>query len=214
VSTAVHPTTGSSSVAQHRAGVSKVHVFARFLGRAEGLCLDLGCGTGALMAHAGPALRVVGLDLSADFCREARAAGEQALCGDLSAGLPFRAARFDWAVCSDAFEHLVDPLALVGEIRRVLRPGGRLLCHVPNEFSYKSLRQILRGDGICNRGFFPGTEEWNYPHLRFFSHRGFKAMLEQGGFEIETDLTDFARGWRRRFYPLFGSGPSFVARAA
>lgn len=204
----------SPVVAHHRAGVSKVHVFARFLGRAEGLCLDLGCGTGALMAHAGPALRVVGLDLSPDFCRGARAAGEQALCGDLSAGLPFRNDRFDWAVCSDAFEHLVDPLALVGEIRRVLRPGGRLLCHVPNEFSYKSLRQILRGDGICNRGFFPGTEEWNYPHLRFFSHRGFKAMLAQGGFEIETDLTDFGRGWRRRFYPLFGSGPSFVARAA
>jgi hypothetical protein len=102
----------------------------------------------------------------------------------------------------------------VREIRRVRRPGGRLLCHVPNEFSYKSLRQILRGDGICNRGFFPGTEEWNYPHIRFFSHRGFRRLLEQGGFEIEADLTDFGRGWRRRLYPLFGSGPSFVARAA
>jgi SAM-dependent methyltransferase len=202
------------AVPHHRAGVSKVHIFARVLGRAEGLCLDLGCGTGAVMQHTGPGLRVIGLDISPDFCRDARAAGECALCGDLGANLPFRSERFDWAVCSDAFEHLMDPLALVAEIRRVLRPGGRLLCHVPNEFSYKSLRQILRGDGICNRGFFPGTEEWNYPHVRFFSHRGFRAMLERGGFEIEADLTDFGRGWRRRLYPLFGSGPSFVARAS
>ncbi len=205
---------GAPPVVQHRQGVSKVHVFARFLGPAEGLCLDLGCGTGAVMGQAGPRLRVIGLDLSPEFCRRAAAAGERALCGDLAEGLPFRTACFDWAVCSDAFEHLVDPLGLAREIRRVLRPGGRLLCHVPNEFSYKSLLQIVRCRGICNRGFFPGTEEWDYPHLRFFSHRGFKAMLERGGFVIEADLTDFGRGWRRPLYPLFGSGPSFVARTA
>jgi SAM-dependent methyltransferase len=210
--TMAEPTT--APVAQHRQGVSKVHVFAAALRAAEGACLDLGCGTGALMQYVGPRLRVVGLDLSPEFCRVARKVGEHVLSGDLGAGLPFRSASFQWAVCSDAFEHMVDPLALLGEIRRVLVPGGRLLCHVPNEFSYGSLRQVLRGDGICNRKFFPGAEEWNYPHIRFFSHRGFTAMLAHGGFTIETDLTDFGRGWRRRFYPLFGSGPSFVARRA
>jgi SAM-dependent methyltransferase len=157
---------------------------------------------------------VVGIDVSLEYCRKAAAAGERTLCADLAEPLPFRSESFEWALCSDTFEHLVDPLALASEIRRVLRPGGRLLCHVPNEFSAKSLRQAARGGGLCNRGFFPDAEEWNYPHLRFFSHHGFRRMLERAGFVVETDLTNFGRGWRRRWYPLFGSGPSFVARRA
>jgi SAM-dependent methyltransferase len=193
-------------------GVTKVHVFAAVLQRAEGRLLDLGCGYGGAMRHASDRLSVVGLDLSPEYCREARTAGEATVRGDLAHPLPFRSASFDLALCCDTFEHLLDPLALVGEIHRVLRPHGALLCHVPNEFSCASLRQILRGGGIRNRRFFPEADEWDYPHVRFFSHGGFRRMLERGGFALDQDLTDFGRGWRRRLYPLFGSGPSFVAR--
>jgi SAM-dependent methyltransferase len=201
-------------VSQLKEGVTKVHVFARQLAAARGRLLDVGCGVGETMRFVPAGLYVIGVDLAETYCAKARAAGEHTACADLAAPLPFRDGVFDAALCSDTFEHLVDPLALLGEIHRVLRPGGALLCHVPNEFSYKSLRQILRGNGICNRTFFPGTEEWDYPHLRFFSHRGFVRMLIRGGFSVEEDLTDFGRGWRRRLYPLFGSGPSLCARKA
>jgi SAM-dependent methyltransferase len=199
-------------VAHHRAGVTKVHVFARRLGALGGRLLDLGCGTGGVMAHTSAGLEVIGIDRSLDYCARARAAGERTVLGDLAQGLPFRGGAFDAALCSDTFEHLLDPLGLLVEIHRVLRPGGALLCHVPNEFSWKSVRQILRGGGICSRDFFPDADEWDYPHVRFFSHRGFVRMLGRGGFTVEEDLTAFGRGWRRRLYPLFGSGPSIVAR--
>lgn len=199
-------------IPQHRDGVTRTHVFASWLAGATGLGLDVGCGAGGAMAVVGPGLRMIGADVSLEACRKSRVNGERAVCADLAGPLPFRDGAFDVAICSDTFEHLVDPLGLLAEIRRVLRPGGRLLAHVPNEFSWKSLRQVLRGDGIVNRDFFPGAEEWDYPHLRFFTHRGFRRMLERGGFVVEADATSFGRGWRRRLYPLFGSGPSFVAR--
>ena len=199
-------------VSQLKEGVTKVHVFGRHLGGARGFLLDLGCGVGETMRYAPAGLCVVGLDLSLRYCEKARATGEQVICGDLGMALPFRSGAFDAALCSDTFEHLLNPLDLVLEIHRVLRPGGLLFCHVPNEFSYKSLWQIVRGEGICNRNFFPDAEEWEYPHVRFFSHKGFRRMLELGGFALAEDLTDFGRGWRRWLYPLFGSGPSFVVR--
>jgi SAM-dependent methyltransferase len=202
-----------SEVAQLHEGVTRVNVFASYLERATGRLLDVGCGVGETMRWASEALAVIGIDVSMQYCRKAAGAGERVLCGDIDRPLPFRAATFDWALCSDTFEHLVNPLDLAVELRRVLRTGGGLLCHVPNEFSARSLGQVLRGGGICNRGFFPDAEEWNYPHLRFFSHRGFQAMLQRAGFTVEADLTNLGRGWRRRLYPLFGSGPSFVARA-
>jgi SAM-dependent methyltransferase len=200
------------SVSQLREGVTKVHVFARQLGALRGRLLDLGCGVGETMRFVGEGLHVVGVDLSLEYCRKAEAAGEATVFADLARPLPFPAGTFDGALCCDTFEHLLEPLALVQEIHRVLRPGARLMAHVPNEFSYKSLRQIVRGGGLCNRSFFPGAEEWEYPHLRFFSHAGFVRMLTRGGFAAEEDLTQFGRGWRRRWYPLFGSGPSVVAR--
>ncbi len=199
-------------VSQLKEGATKVHVFRRHLGGARGLLLDLGCGVGETMRYARAGLRVVGLDLSLRYCEKAGAAGELAVCGDLATPLPFRGEAVDYVLCSDTFEHIVNPLDLVLEVHRVLRPGGLLFCHVPNEFSYKSLWQIVRGEGICNRGFFPDAEEWEYPHVRFFSHKGFRRMLERGGFALAEDLTDFGRGWRRRLYPLFGSGPSFVVQ--
>jgi SAM-dependent methyltransferase len=201
-------------VSQLKEGVTKVHVFERQLASARGRLLDVGCGVGETMRFVADGLTVIGADLDLAYCGKARAAGERTVCADLAAPLPFRDGAFDAALCSDTFEHLVDPLALLSDLHRVLRPGGLLLCHVPNEFSHKSLRQIVRGNGICNRTFFPGAEEWDYPHLRFFSHRGFVRMLARGGFVVEEDLTDFGRGWRRRLYPLFGSGPSICARKA
>ncbi len=199
---------------QLKEGVTKVRVFGYYLERATGRVLDVGCGIGDLTRHAPRHLCIVGIDRSYEYCRKARAAGEVAVCADLARPLPFGNGAFESAVCSDTFEHLERPLELVREIHRVLRADGLLLCHVPNEFSHKSLRQVLRGQGICNRAFFPDAEEWDYPHLRFFSHGGFRRMLERGGFALVDDLTDFGRWWRRWLYPLFGSGPSFVARKA
>jgi ubiquinone/menaquinone biosynthesis C-methylase UbiE len=92
--------------------------------------LDVGCGTGALLERAARAhsARFVGLDLSLEMLEAARRKlGARA---DLVAGsatrLPFRAHAFDLVVSTSALHHWRDPDTAFTEIRRVLRPGGRV----------------------------------------------------------------------------------------
>ncbi|MCP4250408.1 MAG: class I SAM-dependent methyltransferase [bacterium] len=99
--------------------------------------LDVGCGTGtlALMVAASrlPA-SVVGLDYAPAMCAEAtrKAADRGAtqrtrfLAGD-SEHLPFADETFDLITCSNSFHHYPDQQAVVTGMRRLLRPGGRLI---------------------------------------------------------------------------------------
>ncbi len=93
--------------------------------------LDLGCGTGygaAELAAAG--LQVVGLDRVRPALR-ARQAGARFVCGDLER-LPFASARFDRIVSFQVVEHLADPGRYLGEMARLLGPGGVALVSTPN----------------------------------------------------------------------------------
>jgi ubiquinone/menaquinone biosynthesis C-methylase UbiE len=96
--------------------------------------LDVGCGTGRLAARLGELSSVrsiVGLDFSAGMLEQARArlasADATALVRGDATRLPFADAAFDAAVSTEAFHWFPDQDAALAEIRRVLRPGGRLL---------------------------------------------------------------------------------------
>jgi SAM-dependent methyltransferase len=95
----------------------------RHVDRPAKAALDVGCGTGSFLpVLARYADRVVGLDpLSGD--REGIVTGE-------AERLPFGEASFDLAVALDLLEH-VDDWAAVGELARVLRPGGWAIVTVP-----------------------------------------------------------------------------------
>ena len=99
--------------------------------------LDVGCGTGVLLpglaAIVGAEGRVVGLDHSAAFLKEARTRLADAFLSDrveLVEGdahhLPFADASFDAAHCERVLMHLVDPALALREMQRVVRPGGRV----------------------------------------------------------------------------------------
>lgn len=100
--------------------------------------LEVGCGNGVflpLLARAvGPTGRVVGLDHAPTFVAEARArvAGE-GLDGHVTVEegdayrLPFPDDTFDAAHCERVLLHLDDPTAAIRELRRVVRPGGRVV---------------------------------------------------------------------------------------
>lgn len=91
--------------------------------------LDLGCGDAqTLRTLVRASGLVVGLDVSSSALRAARASGALLLRG-VADRLPFRAASFATILAGDLFHHLDDLVlgAVVTEIRRVLRDGGRLV---------------------------------------------------------------------------------------
>jgi ubiquinone/menaquinone biosynthesis C-methylase UbiE len=99
--------------------------------------LDIGCGTGtfdAMLAASPLPARLVGLDYAEAMCRVASGKASAAGVSDRlsyvnadSQHLPFADGSFDVVTCSNSFHHYPDQQQVVHEMRRVLRPGGRLM---------------------------------------------------------------------------------------
>jgi ubiquinone/menaquinone biosynthesis C-methylase UbiE len=98
--------------------------------------LDLGCGTGTLaiqVKQSAPGARVTGLDGDPQILEQARSKSERAgleidYVEGLSTSLPFADRSFDRVLSTLFFHHLTteDKRTTLGEIERVLRPGGEL----------------------------------------------------------------------------------------
>ena len=109
--------------------------FLRFVGIGRGhRVLEVGCGTGVVLrdlaALVGPRGRVVGVDPSRRviaaarrLCRAHRRIGFRVADGTR---LPFRDGRFDATLAITVVLHVADPLALVREMARATRSGGRV----------------------------------------------------------------------------------------
>lgn len=97
------------------------------LGPGEGLCLDLGCGTGLFFdALTATGRTVVGLDRSADQLRIARRRSRRILQAD-AAALPFGDGTFPAVVTLWTSTDVDDFAAVLTEAARVLTPGGLFL---------------------------------------------------------------------------------------
>jgi SAM-dependent methyltransferase len=136
-----------------------------------GRLLDIGCATGAFIAEAQAVYRAGGADISFDACQVARSRGLDVVATD-AAALPFASASLDVVTMWDTLEHISDPVAVLADVARVLRPGGTLalttgdvsswcarlsgrrwhLFTVPEHryfFSPHSLIRMLDGVGLC-----------------------------------------------------------------
>ena len=103
----------------------------RLVGRAAaGLTVELGAGTGKNFPHYGPAARVIASDLAwamlARACRRLRPPVRALLVAD-AARLPIRDASVDTVVATFVCCVQADPRPALGEMARVLRPGGQAL---------------------------------------------------------------------------------------
>jgi ubiquinone/menaquinone biosynthesis C-methylase UbiE len=96
----------------------------------RGRVLELAVGTGVNLPLYGPGAHVTGCDLSPDMLAWAsrrQTRGRVTLVRADVQYLPFPDASFDVVTASLAFCSITDPLQGLGEARRVLRPGGRLV---------------------------------------------------------------------------------------
>jgi 2-polyprenyl-3-methyl-5-hydroxy-6-metoxy-1,4-benzoquinol methylase len=93
-------------------------------------CLDLGCAEGhSTRLLAGQGARVAALDISESFISAAAAHDRDGICytvGD-AAVLPFRGSAFDAVTAFMSLMDVPEPERTLGEVARVLRPGGFVL---------------------------------------------------------------------------------------
>jgi SAM-dependent methyltransferase len=137
--------------------------------------LDLGCGDGQLGSLL-RARRVVGADVSSVPLDRARPRLAEVMLVAPDEPLPFEDGSFDLVLLAEMLEHVRDVQLLLSEVRRVLRPAGRLAISTPAHTRLSALRILVRG---WESEFQPLS-----PHLRFFTRRSLAQLLDDMGFDV------------------------------
>jgi len=110
----------------------QLEALVRALLTPESRVLDLGCGRGGLVELIWRDVRLAaGLDPDIPSLSEHRAPGMPVLRG-VGEHLPFSGNSFDIVVSVWVLEHVKDPLKVMREVARVLRPGGHFVFLTPN----------------------------------------------------------------------------------
>lgn len=147
--------------------------------------LDLGCGAGhASFAGARHARSVVAYDLAEPMLATVAAAARERGLGNIrtqqgsAERLPFADASFDWIVSRMSAHHWHDVPRALAEVRRVLKPGGRVLfidvagADSPLLDTHLQAIEVLR-DGSHVRNY--RADEW----IAFFVAAGFTASVRE-----------------------------------
>ncbi len=107
--------------------------------------LEVGCGTGLLLARFGGfAKRAVGMDLSEGMLEHARARGLEVKHGSATS-LPFPDASFDVACSFKVLAHIPDIDRALHEMFRVVKPGGVVIGEFYNPHSVRALAKRIAG---------------------------------------------------------------------
>ncbi len=96
-----------------------------------GRVLDVACGSAANAYWLAERCRYFGADISQSGLRRASRPGLRLACGD-GDQLPFADESFDAVISTFALEHAVNPLRTLEELRRMVRPGGRIVLLGPS----------------------------------------------------------------------------------
>lgn len=151
--------------------------------------LDAGCGTGIVARCARHRMRlrgqVVGIDIDEDKIEMARLCEPVAVEWRVAnvTRMPFDYGWFDVVLCQQALQHFVDKLGALKEMRRVLRPGGRLALtvwhsteHIP---VYAAIERVI-ADVV-------GDTTFRLPPFAFDQPQELRRLAEEAGF-LEVEL--------------------------
>jgi SAM-dependent methyltransferase len=183
-----------------------IRLFTRlFKLRATDRFLDVGCGEGYYtMALAKQAGVTVGIDLSSSVLKVFRGLKEFPddklwLVNSDVERLPFEDGSFDKALCSHVLEHVLDDRAVLSEIYRVLREGGRAILAVPLKYTPQH-RAVYAAIGVARAILKPGKKGTPMPapgvlnkalvgrqaHIRHHSLKSFLDLVKSEGFQVEA----------------------------
>ena len=101
---------------------------------------------------------------------------------------PYPDGHFSTVLCCELLEHLFeDPMHLMSEINRVVKPGGHLVLTTPNIASLRAIAAILQGyhPGLFHAYIRPSQSgDVDARHNREYAPREIGDLLENSGFEV------------------------------
>ncbi len=163
--------------------------------------LNVGCGTGGFNAAAARAGAAAwGVDVAADAVAIAAARAPAGRIARAAAeDLPFADGAFDVVYCYSTLEHVADAPRALGEMARVLRPGGALYLHTPGRWAaFETHYKVVWLPGLpaaAQRAYLRvrGRPTGFLATLRLFSLAECRRMLAAAGAPVARVLDDSAR---------------------
>jgi 2-polyprenyl-3-methyl-5-hydroxy-6-metoxy-1,4-benzoquinol methylase len=181
-----------------------------------GRVLDVGCGEGGANDNlrARGAGEIVGVEILAEAAARAAERYDHVEVGDAEAALQRLQGPFDTILCYDVLEHLVDPGALLSQLRTLAAPQARLHISVPNARHYSLVADLVL------RGTF-GYTEWGHrdaTHLRWFTRRDMRGVLQDAGWSVASTTSSAQLRLRELGLPALkrvanGLGGEFFGRS-
>ena len=146
--------------------------------------LDLGCGNGSFISlFRDRNWKLYGSDFSPtgiDIARQ-NFAGIDFFLADASSpvgDIQERVGGVDAILCAEVIEHVYDPRGLVRNAFNLLEPGGTLIITTPYHGYLKNVMLSLTGQ--MDQHF---TVLWDHGHIKFWSAKTLRTLLEEAGFE-------------------------------
>ena len=181
----------------------------RYHGSGNGRLLEVGCGEGDFLVLAeADGWQVIGVEYSPDACTKTRQRlkNGKVSCGELRQA-DLAAGQFDLCVISDVLQNVRSPLDFLGEIHRLLKPGGTLFIATPSIDSWSA--RFLRQKWM----------EFKAEHLTYVDRQtlqtalfksGFRDVIVQPGWKI-LNFDYIKRHFERYPVPVITPALKFVA---
>lgn len=141
--------------------------------------LDIGCAGG----HFGKNIRektgcrVVGIEINFQEAKRAAKYLDRVITGDfLSVDID---ETFDCVSCLDVIEHIGHPDRFLEKVEKLLNERGYLLCSIPNVGHWSIVADLLAG-----RFDYVPAGVLSVSHLRFFTEKTARSLIENAGFDI------------------------------
>jgi len=173
--------------------------------------LDIGCSDGSLARTVKDRGAVAwGIELVPEYAAAAAERLDNVLQGDAldrTAELVQAGERFDAIICADSLEHMVDPWAVLRNVRKLVDDNGVVIVSLPNVHFYTTFVGLLfnRRWRYRERGIHDRT------HLRWFTDLNARDMFSGAGFQIEDTVTYYRMvdrpARRNRLAPYLAIGP-------
>ncbi len=158
---------------------------------------EVGCGSGntlSFLKESGVCNWVGGIELFEGAAKLATNNIDLVIEGSIDdTELPFSINSIDVILCLDVLEHLVDPWNVIKRMHVLLKPGGVLICSIPNVQHYSASIPL----------FFLG--KWNYSdhgildktHLRFFTRKSAVELVTSSGLFVDSVSSTGLEKWSK-----------------